>query len=71
MRRDTILQTVEKLQDVEATLREVLSRETVDCIRTRLQSSLAELASAELRLKEASFILLTVEKDEKDENGKQ
>lgn len=67
-RRDTILQEVEKLQSVEATLREVLSRETVDCISKRLQDSLAERASAELKLKEASFILITIEKDE---NGKQ
>lgn len=67
-RRDTILQEVEKLQDVEATLRAVLARETAEPIRTRLQSSLAELTSAELKLKEASFILIAIEKDE---NGKQ
>jgi len=57
MRRDKILQQVEAIQGVQATLRELYASETVEPVRKRLQTSLAELSATELQLKEASFLL--------------
>lgn len=61
-RREEILQFVQTLRDVEEELRQLQEKEEVTPVKTRLRDASEDLKVAGLRLKEASFILLGVER---------
>lgn len=61
-RREEILQYVQTLRDVEEELRQLQEKEEVTPVKTRLRDASEDLKVAGLRLKEASLILLGVER---------